>query len=110
MPAHADDRLVEADLFRRQLFLAAAVGIVFVASIALFLWAAGGVQPGRAVVRPIYYAGHEPLLTTHVPPHPSAHWLSRAAVIGAGATLLILAFAVTHAVRVVTFTFRKGPR
>lgn len=110
MQANADDRAIEVALLRRQLLLAAAVAVILIASVALFLWASAGVQPGRAVLRPLYYAGSDPLVTAHVLPHPSSHWLTRAAVMGATATALVLGLAVTHVVRVATFTFRKGDR
>ena len=104
-----DDHTAEAALYRRQLVLAAVVAGVVALCVAGVLWAmAGGIEPARAVVRPVYYAGSDPLFNAHVPQSRSSIWLARAALAGAAVTIVVLAVAVTHVVRVATFTFRRG--
>lgn len=104
------DRAIAASLFRRQLVITTAAGALLVASVAVFLWAAAGLQAGHAVVRPIYYAGRDPIFAAHLQPHPSSHRFVLAAAAGAATVAALLALAVTHVVRVANFTFRKGDR
>lgn len=95
-----------AALFHRQLVLLATAVIVAAVGIVAVMWVAATATPTPAVVRPVYYAGSEPVLAVHQPPALSP-WALPAAVAATVAAAAVLAAAVVHAGRVAAFTFRR---